>query len=310
MNIYSLRLALKTLIVFAAFFACKKSGRPAEELYRIEGAFKVNGLNRTYLVQLPPNYYKSDQFSLVLGFHGGGGTGRQFEFSSRLSEKAANAGFIAVYPDGTRGDGPLQIQTWNAGACCGQSSAKNIDDVQFVSQLIDTLISKYKIDRRKVFATGLSNGGMLSYRLACELSHKIAAIAPNGSTMVVNQACRPSRPVPILHMHSVGDEHVPYEGGIGNGISGIYNPPLDSVLNVWAANNFCNPVAVTENRPMYKITEWKDCRNNVSMKYYLTLDGGHAWPGGLRGSSGGDEPSSSINANDLLWEFFSQHSLP
>jgi polyhydroxybutyrate depolymerase len=150
---------------------------------------------------------------------------------------------------------------------------------------------------------------MLSYRLACEIPSKIAAIAVNGCSMVITQPCNPSRPVPILHMHSALDSKVPYAGGVG--ITGAYYPPIDSVLNVWSLENTCTiPSQVLINNNSFKLTEWSDCSSNVTIQYYLTQDGGHAWPGGLPGSANGDTPSAVINANELLWNFFQQYQLP
>lgn len=303
-------LSIMVLLVMTVtgFASCAKSTTPmdGEETFRINDTIVVDGITRTYLLNLPPNYYSTSGFSLVIAMHGGGGSAKQFERTSLLSEKANEAGFIVVYPDGYG-----LIRTWNAGACCGGAVRDHVDDVKFISALIDRLVSKYKINPMKVYATGHSNGGMMCYRLACELSNKIAAIAPNASTMVVTQACLPSRPVPILHMHSKLDEHVIYTGGYGNGISGVYCPPLDSVFQVWSLNNQCaDPVKVIVSNSSYTLTEWLSCSNNASIHYYLTKDGGHAWPGGLPGHGGADPPSQAINANNLMWDFFQQYQLP
>ena len=211
------------------FYSCRKTNesKPVND-FRITESITVDNRERTFLVNLPPNYYEEPEFSLVIGLHGGGGSGKQFEESTGLTEKANSAKFIVVYPDGVKGTGLLEARTWNAGGCCDYASEQNIDDVKFISTLIDKLLSKYKINFRRVYATGHSNGGMLSYRLACELSNKIAAIAPNASTMVVKDPCNASRAVPILHMHSVLDKNVPYEGGTGSGFSKHHNPPLIS----------------------------------------------------------------------------------
>ena len=304
---------LPVILFFPLFcvIACRKKQNSPNTEYRISSSITIDGRVRTYVVNLPPNYYEAADFSLVLGLHGGGGSGEQFETSSKLSEKANASRFIVVYPDGVEGSGLLRARTWNAGGCCDDAVANNINDVKFISELVDKLISEYKINPRKVYVTGHSNGGMLSYRLACELSHKIAAIAPNATTMVVSQPCSPGRPVPILHMHSALDQNVPYRGGVGSGVSKHYNPPIDSVLNVWQSKNQCVQAAnVIVDNSNYKLTKWFDCRNNVSVHYYLTKDGGHSWPGGVAGSIIGDTPSTVINANDLLWQFFQQHQLP
>ncbi len=289
----------------------KKEETDTEKVYRVEGTMTVDGRERTYLLNLPPGYYENSGFSLVIAMHGGGGSATQFETSSRLTQKANAEQFIVVYPEGVKSTGPLGARTWNAGTCCDFAVTNNIDDVKFITQLINKLVTAYKINPKKVYATGHSNGGMMAYRLACEVADKIAAIAPNASTMVVTQPCNPSRAVPILHMHSVLDEHIPYAGGRGNGISGVYAPPLDSVFNVWSSKNACVTKAqIAVNNSSYTFTRWVGCNNNTVIHYYLTKDGGHAWPGGLPGSLNGDTPSKVINANDLLWEFFKQYQLP
>ncbi|NCU05445.1 MAG: phospholipase [Chitinophagaceae bacterium] len=292
-------------ILFASLFSCRKNKASAKN-YRYTETIMVDGLSRKFVLNLPPAYYDAAGFSLVIAMHGGGGSASQFESTSKLTEKANAAGFVVVYPEGTG-----VINTWNAGTCCGSAVTNTINDVKFISMLIDKLVASYKINPKKVYATGHSNGGMMSYRLACELSGKIAAIAANGSTMVVTQSCNPSRAVPVLHMHSKLDQHVVYTGGYGNGVSGVYCPPLDSVLNVWSLKNNCAATKQTIfSNSNYTLTRWLNCNSNVTIDYYLTNDGGHGWPGGLPGGPNSDIPSASINANDLLWSFFQQHQLP
>lgn len=301
-------LTIFLVMAVAGFGGCAKNAGPSEgnNVFRIKDTIVVDGLTRTYTLNLPPNYYTSSGFSLVIALHGGGGSAKQFERTCLLTEKANASGFVVVYPDGTG-----LLKTWNAGTCCGGAVREQVNDVKFISMLIDRLVAKYKINPKKVYATGHSNGGMMCYRLACELSDKIAAIAPNASTMVVTQACQPTRPVPILHMHSKLDKHVVYTGGYGNGISGVYCPPLDSVFQAWSLNNQCaDPGKVIISNSSYTLTEWRSCAQNVTIQYYLTEDGGHAWPGGLQGHPGADHPSQAINANDLLWDFFQQYALP
>ncbi|PZR26762.1 MAG: phospholipase [Citrobacter freundii] len=305
-NLFSLALAI---VILSGCDKKDDNATPGDKVYRLQATMTVDGRERSYILNLPPNYYEADGFSLVIAMHGGGGSGEQFEATSLLTQKANASGFIVVYPDGVKSDGALQARTWNAGGCCDYARDNNINDVNFIRQLINKLTSTYKINPKKVYATGHSNGGMLSYRLACEMSDKIAAIAVSGCSMVVLQPCNPSRPVPILHMHSELDEHVPYTGGVG--ISNAYFPPLDSVFNVWSKKDLCaNPNQLVTSNAGYTLHKWSSCSNNVSIEFYLTKDGGHAWPGGLPGSIIGDTPSKAINANDLLWTFFQQYQLP
>lgn len=308
----STKTLLPVLLCLFIFPSCKKNNTPpGEKEYRFQASITLDGLVRTYTVNLPPNYYESDNFSLVIAMHGGGGSGEQFESTSLLTKKADASGFIVVYPDGVKSDGLLQARTWNAGGCCDYAVAKNINDVNFIRQLIGKLTGSYKIDPKKIYATGHSNGGMLSYRLACEMADKIAAIAVSGCSMMVTQPCNASRAVPILHMHSEKDTDVPVNGGYGTGPSGAYFHPLDSVFNVWSQKNVCSiPNQVVTTTAKYTLRKWSGCNNGTTIEYYLTKDGGHAWPGGLPGSVIGDTPSTAINANDLLWEFFQRYKLP
>ena len=302
---------LMAVMVMGLSSACDKQKDDDGKKYQVAGTMQVDGLSRTYWLNLPPGFDKGNDYPLVIALHGGGGSGQQFETSSKLTEKADAEKFIVVYPDGVKGDGLLQARTWNAGNCCEYAVEHNINDVKFISTLIDELVAKYKVNAKRVYATGHSNGGMLSYRLAAELSNKIAAIAPNATTMVMKQPIAPARAVPILHMHSVLDNNVPYQGGVGDGFTKVHFPPVDSVLNVWSTKNSCATKAqVVTNNASYKLTQWTNCNNSVTIQYYLTQDGGHAWPGGLPGTITGDKPSKVINANDLLWEFFKQYQLP
>ncbi len=240
-----------------------------------------------------------------MALHGGLGSGPQLENQSELSTKADQEHFIVVYPEGVVSN--FGIRTWNAGGCCGFAMDNNIDDVSFINQLLDTLIGRFLIDTTRIYVTGMSNGGFMAYRLACELSHRIAAIAPVACTMSFN--CMPVLPVSIIHFHSYLDENIPWYGGIGNGISNHYNPPLDSVFNVWAGFNSCSINADTlYNGTDYDKMTWTGCACNTEIHYYITHDGGHSWPGGTA-TIIGDPVSQYISANNLMWEFFVQHPL-
>jgi polyhydroxybutyrate depolymerase len=303
----SFNLFISLALIFLLISCKKNTIAQGDKTYRFNETITVDGIVRNYTLNLPPGYYDSSGFSMVIALHGGGGSARQFETTSGLTDKANASGFVVVYPDGTG-----QIETWNAGTCCGSAVTKQIDDVKFISALIDKLVSTYKINSKKIYATGHSNGGMMCYRLACDLANKIAAIAPNSSTMVVTSPCNPSRAIPVLHMHSKLDQNVIYTGAVGGGVSRVYFPPIDSVLNVFSLKNNCsNPSQVVVSNSLYTFTKWSSCTNNVTIQYYLTSDGGHAWPGGLPGGGpDSDTPSTAINANNLLWDFFQQYQLP
>ncbi|MBP6699126.1 MAG: hypothetical protein KA175_16005, partial [Flavobacteriales bacterium] len=290
--------------LYALIVACL--AWPAAPLPAQTDSILVNALQRTYTVLLPSVYDGVTDLPLVLAMHGGFGSGVQLEQQSLLSDKAEAEGFIVVYPDGVAS--PLNIRTWNAGGCCGYAMNNNIDDVGFINALLDTLIAELAIDTLRVYATGMSNGGFMSYRLACELSERIAAIAPVSASMTID-VCQPTRPVPVIGLHSYLDTSVPYLGGIGDGVSNHYNSPQDSVQTAFAMHANCAVLndTILNNTDM-TVIRWHECDCAQEMLLYMTHDGGHSWPGGQ--STGiGDPPSAVIDANDLMWDFFQQYAL-
>jgi polyhydroxybutyrate depolymerase len=293
---------------------CRASGRRAPALaapspLRIDETLVVDGHERSYTLQLPPNYDSAPAVPLIIALHGGGGSAAQFEASSLLTPKAEAAGFAVVYPNGST-PGSLGLHTWNGGGCCAYAVEANIDDVTFIRRLIEQVSARYKIDPRRVYATGHSNGAIMSYRLACELSDHIAAIAPNAGPLMLD-SCQPTRPVAVMHMHSKLDANVPVQGGIGIGLAGVPFPAVDDGLQRWVEVNGCAVTPQTTTvASAYTLTRWAGCNAGSAIDFYVTDDGGHAWPGGLPGSVRGDDPSTAINANDLLLAFFSAHSLP
>lgn len=177
--------------------------------------------------------------------------------------------YIMVYPDGVQSDGILKARTWNAGLCCEYAVENDIDDVGFLSQMIDKLIADFNINPNQVYLTGMSNGGMMAYRLACEIPQKITAIAPVSCTMVTTKPCNSQKSIPVLHFHSELDEHVPYEGGVG--IRGINYPAVENGLKFWAENNTCSKTSkITKQETNYKLMQWLDCKNNATVSMYLT----------------------------------------
>ncbi|MES1159856.1 MAG: PHB depolymerase family esterase [Bacteroidota bacterium] len=297
---------LVVCLMALTFANCQKSG--SGKNYRFNGVMNVDGRSRTYLLNLPPHYYDTANLTLVIALHGFGGSAAQMEADYGITDKANSEGFIVVYPEGTRSDGPFHLRSWNTGTCCPVAEDENVDDVHFISVLIDQMIADYKVNPKKVYVAGMSNGAMMCYTLACNLSDKIAAITSVSGTLMVSSPCQPSRAVPILHIHSALDTRVPYNGGIGMGQH--YFTPVDSAMDVWTALDSCDtpPQVVQENG--YTFTEWKDHNGKVAIDLYLTADGGHSWPGGLKPREQADPPSTAFKATDLLWDFFQHYSLP
>ena len=304
------------LPVYLALFCllaigCSNSDDPGvEPKFRDYQSMRADGRTRTFLLNLPPGYYSgAENFALVIALHGTGGDAYQFEHDYAFTQLANDKEFVVAYPEGVRSDGLLGIRTWNAGYCCDYASENKVDDVGFIRELIDQLVARYNIDPGRVYLTGMSNGGMMAYRLACEIPDRIAAIATVSCSMVTGQAISPTQAVPIIHLHSELDTKIPYRGGTG--IGGYYFPPTDSALNVWSVANGCTsgPQKVIDDAA-YSLTEWENCENNVAIHYYLTKDGGHAWPGGIKSRPAADEPSRAIDANELIWDFFQRYKLP
>jgi len=301
-----MRIKIIASIIFCSFLVSSVSCHVKSVYSSVYDSLTYKGLVRTYLIHVPPGYLNSKPISLIIALHGGFGSAVNIENQSLLSIKSDEANFIVVYPEGVR---VLGVRTWNAGGCCGAAASFNIDDVGFIDTLIEKLSAEYTIDQKRIFATGISNGGMMCYRLASDLANKIAAIAPVAATMVIKTVVNPSRAIPIIHFHSFNDTNVPYTGGIGSGVSGHYNPPLDSVFNVWMNVNGCVKKDTIKNDQDYLLVKWSNCINNSEIHFYLTRDGGHSWPGGVKYLPG-DEPSKVINADDLLWDFFQSHPIP
>ena len=269
--------------------------------------FSHDGYERSYLLHLPTGYDGIEPLPLIIAMHGGLGSADNLQSQSGLSNKADSENFIVVYPEGVKG-GLLNVRTWNAGWCCGNSSSSNVDDVGFIDALLDNLVDRYAIDTNRIYATGMSNGGFMSYRLACELSDRIAAIAPVSASMSLTGYV-PSHPIPIIHFHSYEDSSVPYEGGIGEGVSDHYNSPIDSVLNSWAVINNCHNLNDTlVDNEQYTQVQWSNGDCAAEIQLYITRDGGHSWPGGTQ-TLIGDPVSEYISANNLMWNFFQQYTL-
>lgn len=276
-----------------------------------------NGLNRNYLVHVPKSYDPAKPMPVVLILHGGGSNAAMTVRYTGLNEKADQSGFLAVYPNGT---GRLaRALTWNAGNCCGYAQRQQIDDVGFVGAVLDDLQKAGKVNPRRIYATGISNGGMLAYRLAVELPHRIAAIAPVAGTLGIDEV-KPSRPVSVIHFHGSEDRFVPLKGG--RGIKSLTQTNFHSVENTietWAKLNGCPESPQVSKVPHVGRDEMQVTRKEYSpgkagteVVFYLIEGGGHTWPGRepMIGIDFLGPTSHDISANDLMWDFFVKHPLP
>src|ERR1043165_7375006 len=225
--------------------ACMTTGQlaPGDHTRSLE----VDKRNRTYIVHIPKSYDGSKPFPVVLAFHGGGSNAEQMVKFCGLNETAVKNGFIVVYPNGT---GRLEkILTWNGGNCCGYAMQQKVDDVAFTKAMLDDLGKVVKVDPKRVYATGMSNGAIVSYLLASELSDRIAAIAPVGGPMGT-ETCNPKRPVPVIHFHGTDDEFAPFKGGKGaKSISGTNFFSVEHSIKAWVKANGCKDEPATVKLP-------------------------------------------------------------
>lgn len=302
---------MKALAALVALFAADESAlRPGDHTRTL----LVDGNERSFLVHVPPKYDPTTPTPVVLAFHGGGANPSNMVVFSGLDEKADRAGFIVVYPEGT---GRLERRlTFNAGNCCGHAASQAVDDVAFTRHVLDDLETVANVDRRRVFATGMSNGAMMAYRLAAELSDRIAAIAPVAGTMGTKE-CHPGRSVSVMHFHGDADEFAPLAGGQGRGPSGTDFYSVDHSISAWVEANGCAKTPVTTRLPdpekdgtAVRQMRYGSGKDGAEVVLVVIEGGGHTWPGReprmrLLGVSTRD-----ISANDMMWDFFQRHPMP
>lgn len=260
----------------------------------------VNGTERIYRVHVPRN--AGARLPVVLVLHGGGGNGQQVEQQTGMSEAADKAGFIAVYPDGS---GRTALKTWNSGNCCAYAHREKIDDVAFAAALLDKIIADYPADPARVFATGLSNGAMMSYRLACELSGRVSAIAPVAGALNV-EPCKPTKPVSVLAIHGTDDELVPYNGGpparTVPGTESWVNTSVSQSVGFWATHNACEPTPQPGQDGT--LSTYRGCADGTQVMLRTVAGGGHAWPGGKAAREQADPPAPKPDASAVILDFF------
>ncbi len=277
----------------------------------LDRVLMAGGRERTYRLHLPPAFDGQRPLPLVLVLHGGGGTAHGVADITGFSAKADKEGFIVVYPNGT-GRHPDRLLTWNAFNCCGYALDHNVDDVGFIRALLDKLEAELNIDRKRVFVTGISNGGMMAYRLACELSDRIAAIAPVAGAL--NGAiCNPAVPVSVIIFHGAADKNVLYEGGVPQ--KGVdrrvrVDKPVSHAVSFWVNHNGCAPVPSREQQGNVVREAYEGGRDGAAVVLYTINDEGHTWPGGKAWAFWADKPTHEISATDEIGDFFMKHPKP
>ena len=280
---------------------------PAGEISR---TLTHDGRERSYILYVPASVDWSKPVPLVFVFHGGTGNAKNAIRMSGFNPVADKNGFIVVYPNGTGRLNDDKLLTWNGGTCCGYAQEENIDDVGFVRAIVTDLRSLANIDPKRIYATGMSNGAILSQRLACEATDLFAAIAPVAGTLNF-PSCSPTQPISVIEFHGTADEHVPYDGGYGP--KSLVNVDFASVqksVGFWTQFDGCSPQSQTNSFDDIQHEVWTGCAGSTSVELYTILGGGHSWPGGAGGWPGSDQPTQTISASQLIWEFFAAHPKP
>jgi len=275
-------------------------------------SLEVDRRTRTYLVHLSKSYDGGKAFPVVLAFHGGASNAEQLVRFCGLNDKADRAGFIVVYPEGT---GRLKTAlTWNGGNCCGYAKENNVDDVGFTKALLDDLASVVKVDAKRVYATGMSNGAIMAYRLASELSEHIAAIAPVSGPMGTEK-CQPKRPVSVLHFHGTSDEFAPFKGGKGaRSLSGTDFYSVEHSIHAWVKADGCKEDPETVTMPdrakvdtRIRRKTYQGGKEGSEVVLVVIEGGGHTWPGREPAVRVLGKATKNVSANDVMWEFFERH---
>ncbi|MBI3502770.1 MAG: T9SS type A sorting domain-containing protein [Bacteroidetes bacterium] len=264
-------------------------------------SFTYQSILRSYIVHLPTGYTSSIKYPMIINMHGYTSNASQQEVYSQMDAVADTGKFIVVYPDGVN-------KAWNAGFGTNPS----VDDVGFLSMMIDTMKKNFSVDSTKVYSCGLSNGGFMSFRLACELENKIAAIAPVSGLMSDSTRifCQSICPIPLMYFHGTADGIVNY-----NGMSPGY-VSVDSTIKIWVGKDACPQTPFVTNVP--DINPADNCtvtkyvyspgQNNSEVVFFKITNGGHTWPGGVPVPSLGNT-NEDINASGEIWNFFRKHSL-
>jgi len=295
----------------ATLIAC--AGSPVQS-ETVERNLKAGKRDRFYELHVPASYRAGTPAPVVMVWHGGGGFPAAVARQSRMNEVADKHGFLVVYPAGS-GVFAGKLLTFNAGACCGYASRNDVDDVAFAAAVLDDLAKDYSIDRKRVFSTGISNGAMISYRLACEIPGRIAAIGPVSGVLGV-PCSAPGRPVPVIHFHGTADENSPYHGGKGaHSVSQVDFRSVPDTLRTFVVRNGCPEQPAPAARRVGAATEYRygPCRGGSEVVLWSIEGGGHTWPGGDPASGFVARIVGSVNrdifASELMWQFFEKHPM-
>ncbi|HEY8041665.1 MAG TPA: PHB depolymerase family esterase [Polyangiaceae bacterium] len=263
------------------------------------------GLARTSLLHVPPSYDPTQGTMVVVDYHGFSSDAAQEVLLTNMNPVADAKGFVVVTPYGLG-------QGWNAGDCCTELQPPSVDDVQFTKDLLALVSSQYCVDPRRVYATGMSNGGFLSHRLACAMADTFAAVAPVAGVLgIPPEQCTPSRPVPVLDFHGTGDPVVPYDGGpAAKLLPPITFRSVPDTMAFWRTADAClGAPVVTYQQGVVTCTRWSDCSGGVDVELCTVDGGGHQWPGSSIVVPGLGNGTTDVDATARIVDFFLAHPM-
>ena len=278
-----------------------ESCSPTSWNYRIQRCdLNHDNLERYYFLYRPENLNLSESIPVLFALHGYGSTARNHLYYTNYAPMADNNNFIVVYPQGFPMRTVLASSNshWNVG---GWTIGSDVNDVDFIDSVINLISKKIPIDEDRIYSSGMSNGGFMSYHLVCNLSNKIAAIASVTGSMTPEtyEDCNPSHPTPVLQIHGLQDVTVPYSG-----LSFMESIP--KVIEYWRDFNSCDiePDRIIQDNfsagYVINIDEYKNCSNDVNVKLILHSTMGHTWP---------STNNHSVSASNEVWNFVSQFDL-
>lgn len=271
------------------------------------GKLVSSGVNRTYLLYVPKSYERSRPAPLVISLHGAAGWPALQRDISHWNDLADKHGFIVVYPAGTTLIGARGPRVWPMGPESTQL------DATFISDLIDKIEADYNVDRSRIYADGLSNGGGMSYAIGCKLSQRVAAIGAVAAALAVPpDMCRDAGPEPAIAFHGKADHIAPYNGGkSGDPVNPRQFPAIPDWISQWAQRNRCaaEPTETPVSALVHRIA-YSGCAHNADVVLYAIDGEGHQWPGGKElPSFWVGPPNHDISATRVMWEFFVRHPL-
>jgi polyhydroxybutyrate depolymerase len=281
------------------YHAAAATGMPRLPVGSSEQSLVVGGVTRTYVVYRPAALPAAAP--LVVMMHGGFGSGAQAERSYNWDAEADSDHFIVAYPNGLH-------RAWNAGGgCCGIPASTHVNDIGFIAAMVAAIEHAVPVDHHRVYATGISNGGIMAYDLACH-TEIFAAIGPDSATLL--GTCRNPPPISVIAIHGTADKNIPYDGGPGDGPGQIDGPAIPAVNAVWRRADHCAaPTMLTVETVTTSVAR---CPAGRTVQLITIAGAGHQWPGAVPNPVAQrilslDPPSAALNATEVIWRFFAAH---